>query len=503
MKKVLSVMLSLVMLCSLFGAFGLTAEAVSVNVKYNVHLQDTGWQAQKSNGSTAGSTGNSKRIEAIKISVSGLTNGGVMYRTYIQNSGWQTWKTSGSLSGTTGKSLRAEAIQIKLTGNYASKYDIVYRVHVQNFGWLSWTKNGGTAGTTNMSYRMEAIQMKLVKKGSFSTSGSASRTTPNISYTAHVQDIGWQSSKSNGTTAGTTGQAKQMEAIKISCKNFSGKGCIKYSAHVQDVGWQKWVSNNTVAGTTGKSKRMEAIKISLDSTMSPYFDVYYRVHISNYGWLAWTKNGAIAGSTGISTPIEAIQIKVVSNADTSISTKGKAYITASSNTSSSSSLSQARQKMVNIAYREYNTRTQGMYNKYNNYNGRSWCKYFVCYVANQAGVPTSVITTNNYRCDETQEWFEKMGRSYAYKSSLNIQPGDLVILGNGNVYVKNSKGKSVLQRPHIGIVVEVTSSTIKTIEGNTTGYASSCVNVKYYKRSNGRCGGNNSWGINYVLKPNY
>ena len=172
------------------------------------------------------------------------------------------------------------------------------------------------------------------------------------------------------------------------------------------------------------------------------------------------------------------------------------------NNSASSVSNQRRQNMVNIAYREYNTRTQGMYNKYNNYNGQDWCKYFVCYVANQAGVPTSVITTNSYRCDDTQEWFENMGRSYAYKSSRDIQPGDLVILGY-NYYVTNSKGKEVLARPHIGIVVEVNGSTIKTIEGNTSGYAKSCVNVKYYNRSNGRCGGDNSWGINHVLKPAY
>ena len=188
-------------------------------------------------------------------------------------------------------------------------------------------------------------------------------------------------------------------------------------------------------------------------------------------------------------------------ASTAVSNTGKTNNTSQPNAYSLSN--QRRQNMVNIAYREYNTRTQGMRNKYNGYNGQNWCKYFVCYIAKQAGVPTSVITDNYYRCDYTQEWFEARGRSYGYTSSLNVQPGDLVILGNGNVYVTNSKGESVLQRPHIGIVVEVTGSTIKTIEGNTSGYAESCVNVKYYKRSNGRTGGNNSWGINYVLKPAY
>ena len=197
-----------------------------------------------------------------------------------------------------------------------------------------------------------------------------------------------------------------------------------------------------------------------------------------------------------------VNVSGLSNgASTAASNTGKTNNNSQNNASSLSN--QRRQNMVNIAYREYNTRTQGMSNKYNNYNGQNWCKYVVCYVAKQADVPTSVITDNYYRCDYTQEWFEARGRSYGYTSSLNVQPGDLVILGNGNVYVTNSKGESVLQRPHIGIVVEVTGSTIKTIEGNTSGYAESCVNVKNYKRSNGRTGGNNSWGINYVLKPAY
>ena len=37
----------------------------------------------------------------------------------------------------------------------------------------------------------------------------------NVSYQAHCQDIGWQSWKSNGAMAGTTGQALQIEAIQI------------------------------------------------------------------------------------------------------------------------------------------------------------------------------------------------------------------------------------------------------------------------------------------------
>jgi len=38
---------------------------------------------------------------------------------------------------------------------------------------------------------------------------------------------------------------------------------LMYQAHVQDVGWQDWVNEGEVAGTTGQSKRLEAIRIKL------------------------------------------------------------------------------------------------------------------------------------------------------------------------------------------------------------------------------------------------
>ena len=80
-------------------------------------------------------------------------------------------------SGTSGQSKRLEAIRIKLTDELAENYDIYYRVHAQSFGWLGWAKNGESAGTEGYSYRLEAIQIQLVKKGS-----SAPGSTSNCFY---------------------------------------------------------------------------------------------------------------------------------------------------------------------------------------------------------------------------------------------------------------------------------------------------------------------------------
>lgn len=71
----------------------------------------------------------------------------------------------GNVSGTSGQSKRLEAIQIHLTGAAKDMYDVYYCVHAQNNGWLDWAKNGEPAGTVGFSYRLEAIKVVLVFKG--------------------------------------------------------------------------------------------------------------------------------------------------------------------------------------------------------------------------------------------------------------------------------------------------------------------------------------------------
>lgn len=150
----------------------ITASANPVTCTYQTHIQDVGWQEWKSNGLSSGTSGESKRLEGIRIELDSQGYDlNVAYQTHIQNIGWEVdagrgWKSSGDMSGTEGWSYRLEGIQIKLTGNDSGKFDIYYRVHAQNFGWLDWAKNGESAGTAGYGYRLEAIQIKVVSKGS-------------------------------------------------------------------------------------------------------------------------------------------------------------------------------------------------------------------------------------------------------------------------------------------------------------------------------------------------
>ena len=69
------------------------------------------------------------------------------------------------MSGTAGESKRLEAIKMHLTGIMAQEYDVYYRTHIQTYGWTGWAKNGEPSGSEGLGRRMEAVQVRLVKKG--------------------------------------------------------------------------------------------------------------------------------------------------------------------------------------------------------------------------------------------------------------------------------------------------------------------------------------------------
>ena len=104
-------------------------------------------------------------MESLVISNQTGVSGSISYRVHCQTYGWMDWKTDGQYAGTSGESKRLEALQIRLTGELKKKYDVYYRVHAQNYGWLDWAKNGARAGTAGHSLRLECIQIVLVEKG--------------------------------------------------------------------------------------------------------------------------------------------------------------------------------------------------------------------------------------------------------------------------------------------------------------------------------------------------
>ncbi len=270
------------------------------SIYYQAHIQDIGWQTKVYDGNQAGTVGQAKQLEAVKI--------------HIEDYGWMDWKKNGEIAGTVGQAKQLEAIQIKLTGEIAKEYDVYYCVHAQEFGWLGWAKNGESAGTAGYNYQLEAIKIKLVKKGETAPEKTEKAYVQRhyVNYSSHVQDIGWQTKVYDGMMAGTTGQAKQLEAIKIGLENSGYEGNVEYRSHIEDYGWESgWRTNGEISGTSGKAKQLEAIQIKLTGEMEERYDIYYRVHVEDHGWMDWKKNGEIAGTVGEAKRIEAIEIKLV------------------------------------------------------------------------------------------------------------------------------------------------------------------------------------------------
>ena len=310
-------------------------KSTKMSVSYIVHCQDYGWEEEwKKDGQTSGTVGESKRLEAIQIKLPNGVSGSIEYRTHIQDIGWEkNWSKNGEKSGTEGQCKRLEAIQIRLTGEVAENYDVYYSVHAENFGWLGWAKNGEEAGTAGYGYRLEAIKIQLVTKGDkapelIGTIKEAMKARL-VGYQTHVQDYGTQAYVYDGAMAGTEGECKRMESIRMKLPS-SVNSSIQYRSHVQDIGWEKnWASNGSLSGTIGQCKRLEAIQIKLSGDVAKNYDVYYRVHAQDYGWLAWAKNGESSGTEGYAKRLEAIEVRLVpkgTTPDLPASANEKAFI---------------------------------------------------------------------------------------------------------------------------------------------------------------------------------
>ncbi|MCI6675480.1 MAG: hypothetical protein MSG78_00925 [Clostridiales bacterium] len=295
------------------------AEEKQPSVQYRTHVQNIGWQPYVADGVMSGTKGKGLRLEGINIRLDNNTIGGsIEYRTHVQNIGWQPYVSDGAMAGTSGKGLRLEAIQVRLAGAISEKYDVYYRTHVQDLGWLGWAANDGKSGTAGLSKRLEGVEIRLVEKGQ-AAPGSTDNAyvtnkkepKPSVSYTTHVQNIGWQEEVMDGAMSGTRGKSLRLEGIKIHVNGDGLKGGVEYTTHVQNIGWQPYVSNGEMAGTKGKSLRLEGIKIRLTGELAQKYSIEYRTHVQNEGWQKWVRDDAVSGTTGKSLRLEGIEIRLI------------------------------------------------------------------------------------------------------------------------------------------------------------------------------------------------
>lgn len=184
---------------------------------------------------------------------------------------------------------------------------------------IFWTSSDNNVVTVDFTGKIKAVGIGTATITATTANGKGdtciitvvSKTA--VSYTTHVQDIGWQKYVSNGEMAGTSGKSLRLEAIRIKLENQEYEGNIEYRTHIQYMGWENgFKKNDEMSGTSGKSLRLEAIEIKLTGEMAEHYDVYYRVHAQEFGWLGWAKNGEDAGSAGYGYRLEGIEIKLIS-----------------------------------------------------------------------------------------------------------------------------------------------------------------------------------------------
>ena len=119
---------------------------------YRSHLQDIGNQCFVSPYHVSGTTGQSRRMEAIQ-----LMSSEVEYRVHLQDIGWMNWVKGGTFIGTTGESRRLEAIE------FDSKREMIVDGHVQDIGWQGEQRGKNIViGTTGQSKRLEAFRFRFV-----------------------------------------------------------------------------------------------------------------------------------------------------------------------------------------------------------------------------------------------------------------------------------------------------------------------------------------------------
>lgn len=248
-------------------------------VSYQGHLRQIGWANWQCDGSMIGSTGQNRRIEALRINPVKHMDVTV----HMKDIGDKTYKniTKDTVIGTVGESRRLEAMKIE-----SSDTVYLYRVHQRDFGWCEWCVNGQWAGVKGKSKQIEAVEIKVA----------------DIVYLGHVQGTGDTIWMADGMTAGTTGQQKRLEAIRIKSQHC---GDVYAKAHIQRIGWKDYgkIDQDTVIGTEGDSLRLECLCLK--------GDFEWRAHIQGTGWTAWTKADGVStlGTVGQSLRIEAIEMR--------------------------------------------------------------------------------------------------------------------------------------------------------------------------------------------------
>ena len=163
-----------------------------------------------------------------------------------------------------------------------------------------------TGDLTIFNNQMDGIARGILEAFGIKSNAEPPKPKTPLWYQAHVSGKGWMDAV-NGGIAGTVGQNRALEAIKIDTRKLNFK--IKARAHIQNIGLKDfgYIKHDTVIGTTGKGLEMEAIELIAEGLNGKKLQT--RVHIQDIGWTRWTSG--MIGTVGMNRKIEAIELRLV------------------------------------------------------------------------------------------------------------------------------------------------------------------------------------------------
>lgn len=283
-----------------------------------------------------------------------------------------------------------------------------------------------------------------------------------LKYQAHVAGDGWQDPVENWQIAGTVGQHKAIEAVRIvSLENDEGTNLgVVGKAHVQDIGWGNDEVNGADIGSTGLGKPLEAIKLGLFGDDADKYDIWYRLHVENKGFLPPVRDFEPSGTEGGGLQAEAIQIIIVRKdqniwyaSDTTI--PFETIVKEVAPQPAEEPPASKRKRVIDMAAShigESGTQFQARFG----IQGYDWCAAFVCCILIDCGLKgLSIMSTY---VPDIVDWAKSKGYWRGKGSNYQPKSGDFVI------YDFNSNGTG----DHIGFVHSSTGfSNTHAVEGNT------------------------------------
>jgi uncharacterized protein YjdB len=143
-------------------------QARAQDICYQGHVQGWGDVAPVCDGVRLGSTGQSRRLEAVMI-LPPSTGGQICFQAFVQDLRWgpiicdaTAWPNQ--LVGTRGLSKRMEALVI-WHNNPPMGHQLQYRGHVSNFQWQGPLTSGTPIGNDEQRLRIEALEVNIVRPG--------------------------------------------------------------------------------------------------------------------------------------------------------------------------------------------------------------------------------------------------------------------------------------------------------------------------------------------------